>query len=168
MRPTTEIRRARLEQLVAEWGTAQQLADHLGKDRRQISAWRALPPKKGAKAMRDETARLIEQLCNKPPGWLDHEQGEDTVNDSTNVVASSRSVRMDAATIRDAIYVLGLVGEIIGAPRLTGDPNIIKLAYDYILEKNTPVDQSNVLEMTKQLAAKIRGFAGNDEDPKTR
>jgi hypothetical protein len=77
MRPLSEIRRARLEELVAEWGTAQALADHLGKDRRQVSAWRADPKKKkGAKAMRDETAREIERLCLKPSGWMDHESGE--------------------------------------------------------------------------------------------
>ena len=69
MKPLAQIRRARLEQMIREdfKGRAQALADKIGKDRRQISAWRRY------KGMHDETAREIEAAALKPSGWLDHE-----------------------------------------------------------------------------------------------
>ena len=97
MRPISEVRRARLEELVAEWGTAQALADHLGKDRRQVSAWRADPKKKaGAKAMRDETAREIERACLKPSGWLDHESDTNDLSAIAEPGPGSQPLGLDA------------------------------------------------------------------------
>lgn len=119
MRPLSEIRRARLEELVAEWGTAQALADHLGKDRRQVSAWRADPKKKkGAKAMRDETAREIERLCLKPSGWMDHESGEALAEPATG----SQPLGLDASILITAAgwvdFEIGLGEKIQGRDAL--------------------------------------------------
>lgn len=157
MRPLSEIRRSRLSELSAEYGGQSKLAAHIDKDRRQISAWLADPGKPGAKSMSNTTAREIERLCVKPSGWLDHEQGEAPVNIQDNLIPSSRRVRMDRARIHDAIALLTELAELQGVPALSSDPEAIAIAYDFLAEFDSPVESSNILDMTKRLAAKLRG-----------
>lgn len=74
MKTVDETRRARLADLVREFGTAANLADTIGCSPAQLSQWlNASKESKTGKprGMRKETARLIERKCGRPVGWLD-------------------------------------------------------------------------------------------------
>ena len=75
MRPSCEIRRSRLRQLIDEQipgstfrGKPAEFARMVDKDARQVSAWLT-----GAKSLSDSVAREIEVKCLKRSGWLDNE-----------------------------------------------------------------------------------------------
>jgi hypothetical protein len=171
MRPLSEIRRARLEQLVDEYGTAQALADHLGKDRRQVSAWRADPKKKaGAKGMRDDTAREIERACLKPSGWLDHEPGTNDQPVIAEPGAASQLVGLDADILITAAawvdFEIGMGDKVDGRngllrrvaqiyPLLVADGGDFNPAHAYEFTK--------AAEMRNAAAATARGRDGKSE-----
>lgn len=152
MKPVSQIRRERLAQLIAEdfGGNGAALARHADKDRKQVSAWL------NYKEMRDTTAREIEAACMKPLGWLDHEQGTE-FSQSDQRQPASHFARTDREKMRDAIDLLRILAEIQGVPELAFDPVSISVAYDFLVEFDTPLTESNVLDMAKKLAAKIRG-----------
>jgi hypothetical protein len=148
MKPVAQIRRERLAQLIEEdfEGNGAALARHTSKDRKQISAWL------NYKNMRDVTAREIEEACLKPLGWLDHEN-----DDFTPPERVSHSKRTDRQKMSDAIVILRELAELQGIPELVSDPIALSVAYDFVVEFDTPLTESNVLDMTKKLAARIRG-----------
>lgn len=156
MRPISEIRRARLGDLVAEYGGASRLATHIERDRRQISAWLASPEKAGHKDMSTTTARYIERRCLKPSGWLDHE-ADASVKAEVGSQPLSQSLRTDRQKMRDAMRLLAELAELQGVPALAHDPDAVSIAYDFLVEFDTPLTENKVLDMTKRLAAKIRG-----------
>lgn len=152
MKPVAQIRRERLAQLIRDdfKGNASALASHVDKDRRQISAWMKY------KDMRDSTAREIEAACLKPLGWLDHEN-ESGLKNQEQAGTGSQTVRTDRQKMADAIRLLQDLAELQGVPELVTDPTAISVAYDFLVEFDTPLSENNVLDITKRLAAKIRG-----------
>lgn len=154
MKPVSQIRRERLAQLIDEdfAGNGAALARRTEKDRKQISAWLKY------KDMRDSTAREIEAACLKPSGWLDHEANA-ALTEPVQSEPGSHSVRTDRRKMADAIRLLRELAELQGVPELVSNPDAISLAYDFLVEFDTPLTESNVLDMTKRLAAKLRGNA---------
>jgi hypothetical protein len=153
----SDIRRDRLRQLAEEAGGQSALAQRIDKDRRQVSAWLTDPAKPGAKGMSDETARHIEARCLKPSGWLDHSSDENGVKFGLESGSGSQPVRTDPARMADAIYFLEVLAELQGVPGLVRDPVALCIAYDFLEECDQPTEPGNVLDITKRLAAKIRG-----------
>ena len=92
----------------------------------------------------DDLARDIERALNLTPGSLDWRD-------------RSQSVRTDPAIMAEAIYVLQQLGAIQGTPQLASDPTSLSIAYDLISELDRSEGESNVLDITKRLAAKLRG-----------
>jgi hypothetical protein len=112
MKSLDQIRRERLEQLIREdfKGRAQSLADKVGKDRRQVSAWRRY------KGMADETAREIEAAALKPSGWLDHED-EPTQKGETQQRQQSHSLQPDPQILAEAMkWVVFEEGPLVKKP----------------------------------------------------
>jgi hypothetical protein len=161
MKPVALIRRENLRRLIDEEfdGNGAALAARLGKNRRngtkQVSAWL------NHKAMRDETARAIERACMKPSGWLDHE-GKGEIKGGEQPSQSSHYERTDRRKMADAIRLLQEVANIRGFPEMVTDPNCISVAYDFLVEFDTPLTESNVLDMTKRVAAALRGETDAD------
>jgi hypothetical protein len=156
MKPVALIRRENLRRLIDQEfdGKGAALAERMGRDRRngtkQVSAWL------NHKEMRDSTAREIELACLKPSGWLDHEANANLTL-AAQAGPESHSVRTDRQKMADAIRLLKELAELQGVPDLVSDPDAISLAYDFLVAFETPLTESNVLDMTKRLAAKIRG-----------
>lgn len=165
MRDLTEIRRENLRQLIAELGGPHkgqaELARRTGKDRRQVSAWAKDPARPGAKNMKSSTAREIEKDCGKPAYWLDHDAAEQSQNLHRESPITSHPQRTDRLKMRDAMEVLKHLAELHGAPELVNDPDAIAIAYDFLVEFDTPLADSNVLDITKRIAEKLRGEAAN-------
>lgn len=65
-----DIYRARLRQLVAEFGTQAAFADAIDKAPAQVSQWLLLSGA-GARQLSPTTAREIEAMLGKPHGWMD-------------------------------------------------------------------------------------------------
>lgn len=151
MKPLDQVRRDRLADLVTEYGSAANLARRIHRDRRQVSHWLT-----GFRNLSHTTAREIEAACLKPSGWLDHEHGP-SVNATGESGTSSQPVRTDRAKMSDAIRLLRELAELQGVPELVADPIAISIAYDFLVEFDTPLTESNVLDITKRLAARIRG-----------
>lgn len=150
--PTDNNRRANLNRLIAEAGSAADLSRKTGKDRRQISAWVT-----GRKAMSDETARELEKACRKESGWMDHEpdSGSRPVDKESRI--QSQSGRLDVDKMRDAMELARLLAELRDEPELATDPMYVAYAYEVLVEIDTPLGTSNVLDLTKRLAAKLKG-----------
>lgn len=69
-----DIRRARLQELIKEYGSVAALAQRLDRQPAQVSQWKnASIDAKSRKPryMKSETARRIEALTGKPDGWMD-------------------------------------------------------------------------------------------------
>lgn len=69
-----DIRRARLDLLINEFGSVAALAQRLDRQPAQVSQWRnaSIDTKSGKpRYMKSETARRIESLTGKPDGWMD-------------------------------------------------------------------------------------------------
>lgn len=74
MSTVDEIRRQKLAELAEQFGGVRRLADKIGRSESQVSQWinAAKDSKTGRpRGMRNDSARFIEQACNKPSGWLD-------------------------------------------------------------------------------------------------
>lgn len=168
MKPVAQIRRENLRRLIDEEfnGNGAALAERIGRDRRngtkQVSAWLH------HKAMRDETARQIEAACMKPSGWLDT-PNEGDMEISRQPVNLSQQGRTDRQKMSDAVRLLQELAELQGIPGLVVNPTAISIAYDFLMEFDTPILESNVLDITKRLAAILRGEAnaGPQERSKT-
>ena len=65
-----DIYRARLRQLIAEFGTQAAFADAIDKAPAQVSQWLLLSGA-GARQLSPTTAREIEAMLGKPHGWMD-------------------------------------------------------------------------------------------------
>lgn len=79
MQKIEETRRARLRQLVADYGTQAKLSEKIGKAPAQISQWinASKDSKTGTPRVMDRTtAREIEKALKKPDGWMDQPPDE--------------------------------------------------------------------------------------------
>lgn len=79
MKTVEEIRRENLAILAEEYGGWAKLANHLSINSSQISQWwTAAPDSKSGKPrdMSPMSARRIEEKCEKPRGWFDHEHDQ--------------------------------------------------------------------------------------------
>lgn len=104
MRPTSEIRRARLLELVEETGAQVAVADRLGKNKNQVYQWLLDPDKPGARNISDASAREIETVFSKPRGWMDTDpaqSGRWTANDRPS--GESPAARLDQSIIGSAV-----------------------------------------------------------------
>jgi hypothetical protein len=100
MRPISEVRRARLRELVEENVTQVAVADRLGKNKNQIYQWLLDPDKDGARNIRDDTAREIETAFSKPRGWMDSDPAQSDRWPSANQgSAQSPLARLDQSMI---------------------------------------------------------------------
>lgn len=84
MKMIDDIRRENIATLVTDFGGVLQLANRLERSESQVSQWlngSAHSATGRRRGMRPETARYIEEKCNKVPGWLDidHNQAPQTV-----------------------------------------------------------------------------------------
>jgi len=160
MRPLIDIRRDRLRSLIQELdrGNASAFARRVDKDNRQVSAWLSDPSKPGHKNLSHRSARELELKCLKPSGWLDYEQSNDTVTTQGQMLASSQPVGIDHDRMRDAAMLLGFLNELQAGPAaLPSDPDAISTAYDFLTMFDGPVTESNILDLSKRLAAKLKG-----------
>lgn len=100
-------------------------------------------------------------MGRKPPA---HAHGKGGVNVST----SSQPARSDWHKMRDAQELLRLLGELRGVPALEHDPKALTIAYEFLLEFDTPIDAVNELAVAKKLAVALRGSDRDDEgaDPR--
>lgn len=158
MRDIAEIRRENLNHLIRECPGGQAgLARMADKDRRQISAWAKAPGTPGAKNLSSPVARHLERVCGKPPFWLDHDATEPSPNLHGESPITSHPQRTDRTKMRDAMELLKHLADLQGAPELVHDPDAIAIAYDFLVEFDTPLAESNVLDITKRIAEKLRG-----------
>lgn len=176
MRPLIDIRRDNLRRLIEEVtggdadGNGAEFGRRVGKDRRQVSAWLAERGKPGAKGLSERTARELERKCLKPSGWLDHEETKDTVGGQGQVLASkvSQPVGMDPVRMRDVATLLGFLNEMQAGPAaLPSDPDAIAATYNFLTELGEPVTESNILYLSKLIAAKLKtggSTNGNDQE----
>lgn len=157
MKPIAETRRDNLVTAIHREGVSDaEFARRIGKDRRQVSAWR-----NGGKVMSDDTAREIERALRFPANWMDAEHSGSSPMFSLKAGAASQLQRTDRAKMRDAMTLLKHLAELQGNPDLATDPDAIAIALDFLVEFDTPPGESNVLDLAKRLAAKIRGEVGN-------
>ena len=156
--PTSAIRQTNLLRLIAECGTpsrpgkAADAAKRADKDRRQISAWSL-----GNKAISDESARELERAFSKPTGWMDREHQNASPSGHIEARMQSQSQRLDLDKMRDAMELARLLAELRDEPEMANDPMYVAYAYEVLVEIDTPLGTSNVLDLTKRLAAKLKG-----------
>jgi hypothetical protein len=153
MNPTIALRQINLVRLVAEsGGNASTAARRAGKDRRQFSAWST-----GRKAISDESARDIERAFGKPAGWMDREHASPSRPVYVEPRIESHPQRLDPTKMRDAMTLLRHLAELRDVPELVSDPVALAIAFDVVVEFDTPLTNENVLDLTKRLAAKLKG-----------
>lgn len=154
LNPTAANRRANLTFLVntMDDGNASKFGLRVGKDRRQVSAWMT-----GRKSIADHTAREIEVACGKPRGWLDREHAGSSQLVHQDSRMESQSQRTDPDKMRDAMTLLRHLADLRDVPELVHDPVALAIALDFVVEFDTPLTNDNVLDITKRLAAKLRG-----------
>lgn len=93
-----------------------------------------------------------EQFMGRKPAL--HIHGKDGVNVAGSV---SQPARNDWQKMRDAQELLRHLGEIRGVPALEHNPKALTIAYEFLLEYNTPLDAANALDLTKRLNDKLKG-----------
>lgn len=71
MKPITQTRRERLQELVREAGSQVAVANRIGKDKNQIYQWLLDPGADGARNIGSKSARILETAFAKPDGWMD-------------------------------------------------------------------------------------------------
>jgi len=109
MKPITQIRKERLQELVNEAGSQVAVGEAIGKDKNQIHQWLLPPGAKGARNIGSTSARLLEESFHKPVGWLDTDsEGFSTVADSGAAYdyRQSRAMRPSASILAEAVKVL--------------------------------------------------------------
>jgi hypothetical protein len=151
MRSPAETRRLRLLQLSQKYGKPADFARHIRKDPRQVSAWLVSPDRASHKKLSDEVAREIEEACRLPEYWLDSDASTKETGDP------SHPARTDRGKMADAMRLLQELAELQGVPGLVVNPIAISIAYDFLVEFDSPLTESNVLDITKRLAAILRG-----------
>lgn len=99
-----QIRRENLIQLAQTYGGVAALAQVLERSESQVSQW-----KRGSehsvtgkpRGMKSETARWIEKVTNKPPGWLDVDHSEAFNDHSQHVVQEERAIYNENILLRE-------------------------------------------------------------------
>ena len=145
-----EIRRARLRQLAEEAGSQAALSRRVNRSPNQVNQWLG---KGTARDMDSDTARMFEDVCGKPHGWMDNlpESGE-----------RSHAVGLDFETIAGAVEVLRNYLELTGQPpELVSDPVYLAIMYEAVEEFGGDVRPDNVLDITKWAAKRVREDGGS-------
>lgn len=78
-----DIRRARLNLLIDEYGSITALAQKLDRQPAQVSQWRNASIDKATgkpRTMKSDTARRIEACTGKPDGWMDQPINDNVVD----------------------------------------------------------------------------------------
>lgn len=156
----SEIRRENFAALVAKEASAQAAADRLGKDKAQVYQWLAEPGTVASRNIGPKSVREIEEAYGLPRGWMDHEHLSQEAEPGTDVsAAGSQMGRIDPHRLRLAMDILAdLAKEQIGPDSggFASDARLIAITYNYLLARNEPVDQSNVTDIRRGVAARIR------------
>ena len=93
--------------------------------------------------------------------WL--ASGKGSMHEPATSVPFSQSERPDFTKMSAAVTVLREYLEILGEPaHWVADPVMLEIAYLVVDEFGAPVEASNVIDLTKRLAGKLRG-EGVDE-----
>lgn len=138
----------------------------------KLPPFSTLPRKKDWALTLNLSASMLSQVLNS-----DYRIGDDLARDierrlslapnSLDLSSVSQSARTNRQKMRDAMTILAELAELQGVPALATDPDAVSIAYDFVVEFDTPLTENNVLDMTKRLAAKIRGETDNEERAKT-
>lgn len=130
------------------------------------------------KTIRGDLLILVANHLHVRPEWLangtgpmrvnafrntQHKAGNGGVKFGVESDGQSQTVRTDPDRMRDALYFVEVLAELQGVPSLARDPIAISIAYDFLAEFDQPTEQGNVLDITKRLAAKIRGDNGDND-----
>lgn len=107
MQTIIEIRRTNLARLAAEEGSQAALARKVDKDRNQINQWLG---KGQARDMDNATARMFEDKCMKPRGWMDN---------------LSQPVGIGVPIVRSALQVV----QIVGSPFMADHRNLAEQSW---------------------------------------
>lgn len=111
MKPITQIRRERLQELVDEAGTQVAVGDAISKDRNQIHQWLLPPGTKGARNLGSKSARALEVAFTKPEGWMDTDPEGFSGVAADGVLhdyRQSRAARPTPAILAEAVKVLDI------------------------------------------------------------
>jgi hypothetical protein len=106
MKPTAQVRRERLLELVREAGSQVAVAERIGKDKNQVYQWLLPDGHEAARNMGAKSARALEHAFDKPPYWMDADPDAFTVGDDSSLNLHSHDVRqsyagrLNPATIR--------------------------------------------------------------------
>jgi hypothetical protein len=110
-----DIRHARLLQLLQDprFPTIQRLADAIDKSHAQVSQWKNRSERRnregavtGVSNIDSNSARLIEERCGMPRGWMDHDPAYDSLRYGHQAPAEALEVE-DLALLEDVKLVLG-------------------------------------------------------------
>lgn len=146
-----EIRRANLSTLVREKGSQAALSRLVGKSANQVNQWLG---KGTARDMDSDAARMFEAACDKPRGWMDNSHASS---------GQSHSPRIDFEKISGATKVLTEYLELMGYPASgVTDPVLLEVAHLVVDEFGEPVAPSNVIDLTKILAKRVREMRADD------
>ena len=140
MKPISEVRRARLRELVAEQGSQVAVADRLQKNKNQVYQWLLAPGQEGARNISERSARGIERAFNKPAFWLDSDPSRSgSLPESDRDFRQSPSARLDSSIIEPAVTMArAMVGVELGneAPfDPYGDIPLFIAAYNLMAER---------------------------------
>lgn len=109
MKPITQVRRERLQELVLEAGSQVAVALRIGKDKNQIYQWLLSPGEPGARNVGSASARVLEVAFAKPEGWMDSdpEAFSSAAESSRNYdYRQSRATRPTPAILAEAVKVI--------------------------------------------------------------
>lgn len=125
MQTINDIRRDRLLLLIKEHGSQAALARVTGKNPAQISQWVNRSPSSSSgkpRVMDSATARELERVCRKPPGWMD----QPVRQDATPPMVAQEPARyvVEPIPVRLARDIVGFLGGL--------DPLVIPSGKDVI------------------------------------
>lgn len=155
MRPVRDIRRENLARLVRDMGGPTKFGAFLDPDRAktkksQVQQWLMAPGMPTARNLGDRTARHIEGLLDKPPGWLDTDHGDARDNFSDS---ASQLLRPDPEILHTAL--IQLEGETAVGAAYPGMALARRLAdlYQLVLQDGGRLAAAtNAREMAKAIA----------------
>lgn len=97
MKTSKELRQQNLLLLVEECNTQRALAAKIGRKEQQVNAW------VNGKPIGPTIARLLEQKCKKPAGWMDHEHGVLGVKESVSDYKTQEVVQIPRMDIEGSL-----------------------------------------------------------------
>lgn len=117
MKPITQVRRERLQELVLEAGSQVAVALRIGKDKNQIHQWLLDPGREGARNIGSKSARVLEAAFAKPEGWLDSDpEAFSSVSEPSPIhdYRQSRAARPTAPILAQAVQIMDIDEEVNG------------------------------------------------------